>query len=210
MEEARRTTRQREFMGEVEGRANVQYQDEGIDRLIALLGEDPSGASVEAAPPVLAVYTGGEWTGKDYLAFYGSLPDSLRKPPKDRREVRDVMAGRLRDAVLVGEALRAGVDGFSGFEADLDQLREDALVQLYITRQLFEAEPAEDVLRALYDESRDQFPGEFEAELAAVTRLYREQMEEGGLENLTDPLRAKFPVVLTEENIALIPGVLGE
>jgi parvulin-like peptidyl-prolyl isomerase len=208
MEEARRSTRQREFMAEVEERANVQYMDEGIERLVTLLGEDPSGATLEEENPVLAVYEGGEWTGRDYLAFYNSLPDTLRVPPKNAREVRDIMAGRVRDAVLVVEALRAGVDRLPGFEEEMDQLREDVLVQLYITRQLFEGVPDEERLRALYDENRDSFPGEFDEEREAVVRMYRDRMEEGGLENLTAPLREKFPVVLTEENISLVPRVL--
>jgi parvulin-like peptidyl-prolyl isomerase len=208
MEEARRSVRQREFMKELEERSNVLYLDEGIDRLLALFEEDPSGEKVEEEAPVLATYEGGEWTGNEYMAFYRSLPESLQVPPTERRDVRDVMGGRLRDTILVQEALRTEVDKLPGFDDEMVNLREDVLVQLFITHQLFDAVPDEDRLRSLYGENRDQFTGEFEEERDNVIQMYRNRLEEGGLENLTSPLKEKYPVIITEKNLSLVQRVL--
>jgi len=192
----------------VEKRANVKYADEGTKQLLSLFKEDSTGASVREKAPVLAVYDGGQWTGSEYMDFYMSLPESLRVPPKEPNDVKRAMVGRLMDAVLVTEALNKGIDKKEDFQKELGRTREDALVQLYISRRIFASQPGDDVLRPLYEENRDKFPGNFDEERDKVLRMYRDKMQEGGLETLTTPLKEKYTVKIDEKNLRLIPRAL--
>jgi hypothetical protein len=208
METSRRMTMSKEFMDAVEQRAQMRFDDEGIDRMIALFAEDTSGAMAREEAPILAVYMGGDWTGADFMEFYTLLPESLRVVPDDRNELKAAIAGKVSDAILVNEALGSGIDQREDFLAELAQLEEDILVQMFITHQLFAAEPGEDQLRALYESERERFPGEFEEERENVLGIYRDRMEEGGLENLTEPLREKYSVVIIDDNLQYVPRAL--
>jgi len=207
-ETSNRLTLSREFMNSVEERANMEAVDEGIDRMIELFENDSTGTKVREEAPVLAVFEGGEWTGVDYMDLYMTMPDSMRVVPKDRGEVKNFIAGRVTDAILVNEARKAGIDRLEDYREELARLEEDVLVQLYITQRLFGAEPDEEELKSMYDGNRDRFPGDFAEERENVVKMYEEEMEEGGLENLTNPLKDKFQVTIIEENLHFIPSLL--
>lgn len=208
METSRRMTMSKEFMDQVEQRAQMRFEDEGIDRMIALFAEDPTGAVVAEEAPVLAAFMGGEWTGADFMEHFTLLPESLRVVPDDRNELKAAIAGKVTDAILVNEALGYGIDQREDFLEELAHLEEDILVQIFITNRLFEATPGEDQLRAFYEGDRERFPGEFEEERENILSAYRDRMEEGGLENLTEPLREKYSVVIIDENLQYVPRAL--
>jgi hypothetical protein len=208
LETSKRSTLSREFMSSIEERANMRAVDEGIDRMIELFENDSTGAKVREEATVLAVFEGGEWTGSDYMDLYMMIPDSLRVVPKEREEVKNFIAGRVTDAILVNEAREVGIDQLDDYREELARLEEDVLVQLYITHKLFGAEPDEEQLLSMYDSNRDRFPGDFAEEREKVVRMYKDEMEEGGLENLTNPLKDKFPVTIIEENLHYIPDLL--
>ena len=208
MEVSSRLTLSKDYMADVEKRSNLQYVDEGIDRVIKLFEEDPTGGKARDEAPVLAVFEGGKWTGAQYAEYYMSQPETLRVAPKDPSEVKRNMAPRVKDAVLAHEARQEGIDQLPEFQEELQHLREDVLVQMFITRQLFGGEPDEEVLLSLYNESRDEFPGSFEEERENVLKMHKDKMEEGGLENLTAPLKDKYAVTITKENLRYVPTVL--
>jgi hypothetical protein len=208
LETSKRLTLAKEFMDDIEQRARLQFVDEGIDHLIELFSKDSTGANVIGEAPVLAIYEGGEWTGLDFMEYYTEMPESLREIPKDRGRTKGIIAGRVSDAILVHEAMKNGIDKLKEYHEELEHLREDVLVQLFITNRLFKALPGEDQLQVLYNENREQFPGDFEEEREDVIGMYRDQMEEGGLENLTEPLKEKYPVVVIEENLRYVPRSL--
>ncbi len=208
LEVSNRVRLQKEFMAGVDQRADVKYLGDGIARVVELFGEDPTGAKVAEEDPVLATYSDGQYTGKDYMEFYTSVPEDLRVPPKTEQDVKGVMIRRLKDEILVKEALILGIDNLPEYREELGHLQEDVLVQLFITRQLFEVVPGDEQLISLYNADRERFPGEFEEERDNVVKMYREQMEEGGLEKLTAPLREKYPVVVLEENLGLVSRAL--
>jgi|GEM_PF-1934466 len=206
VEQPKRQKLSRDFMKELELNANISYSDEAIDRMIILLGdaESPEEA-IDDGSLVIATYNGGEWTTGRYFEFYSDVPADYMNTPKDREEVKAVLKGLIRNELLIEQAKETGIDSRPEFKKELNQLEDDALVQIFIKNMVYiEPNLTEDEIKSYYEEHKETYAKPYEEVQDLVNVDMVDERRQKRLDELTVPLKEQFQVVLVEEALPLI------
>jgi len=166
--------RMREYVGELEERAGLAWNDEGLALLRRLIDEE-SKLDVDTIPAerqyiphadeqqravALATYGGKTATIGDYLDFLATQPGGNRPvtapPTKALRQL--VRSTFLDNQILMAEAFRLGLDKNEEIEGERERLLERILVEQVHSRFTQAADvPIEDA-RALYDSTKTANP----------------------------------------------------
>lgn len=206
VEQPKRTELSHAFMEQLESGAEINYNDEAIDSLVAVLerAESLEGA-LESGDLVLATFNGGEWTARRYLEFYSDFPEDYMNAPKDREEIKAVLKGLIRNELLIEKAKETGIDSRREFKKELVQLKDDALVQIFIKKKVYiETDASDEDLARYYDEHKDSYNRPFEEVEDIVRADLIDERRQKRLDELTIPLREQFQVVMLKENYPLV------
>ena len=206
VEQPKRQKMSRDFMKDLETGAAIAYHDDAIDTLIAKLGRAASSNATAAnSDVVLATYNGGEWTMSRYLDFYSDFPDDYKSAPRDRDEVKAILKSLIRNELLIEKAKQTGIDSKPEFQKELTQLEDDALVQIFIKRNVYiEPELSEDELKAHYESHKETYTMPFEEMRDLVKTDLVDEKRQKRLDEITMPLKEKFKVVLLENNFPTV------
>lgn len=209
VEQPKRQRLSRDFMKELETGAGITYNDEAIESLIVRIGRATSFKEAQANPDfVLATYDGGEWTLSRYLDFYSDFPEDYKSAPRDGDEVKAILKSLIRNELLIKKAKETGIDSRPEFEKELTQLEDDALVQIFIKKNVYiEPVVSEEELRAHYESHKDTYTTPYEEAVDLVRTDLVDEKRQKRLDEITLPLKEKFKVVLLEN---IFPAVLDQ
>jgi parvulin-like peptidyl-prolyl isomerase len=206
VEQPKREKLSREFLKDLESNAEINYVDEAIDSMINLMRSTESvEEAMVSSELVIATFDGGEWTAGKYLDFYNDFPADYINAPRDKDEVKAVLKGLIRNELLIQKAKEAGIESKPEFGKELAQLKDDALVQIFIKKKVYvESEISDEELTQYYEEHQDSYNKPFEEVEEIVRTDLVDAKRQKRLDELTVPLREQLQVVMLDENLSLV------
>jgi parvulin-like peptidyl-prolyl isomerase len=170
--------RMREYLKELESKAGLTWNDEGLELLTRLIRENAAVdidtvevqdrfipvATEEQAAAVLASFSGRDWTVGDFVEGLRRMPPQQRPPGAlPLRGIRELVRNtQIRDELLRAEAYSLGLDQNENIQAAKQRRMEQMLTEQVHFGFLQAADVPDERIRAVFDSSAAENPESLE------------------------------------------------
>jgi parvulin-like peptidyl-prolyl isomerase len=161
--------RMREYLRELEAKAGLTWNEEGLDLLVRLIEANTKvdidtveveerfipAATGDQAAAVVASFSGRDWTVGDFVEGLRKMPAAQRPPGAlPKRGLRELIrSSQIRDELLRAEAYAAGLDKDEAIQAARARHVEQLLTEQVHFGFLQAADVPEERVRAVFDSS---------------------------------------------------------